>query len=57
MPFVNLGHQVTLEDIQNVINNFELIKPYYYALLKNSADIDVLGVSGEPVPSKLRKVN
>ena len=57
MPFVNPGHQVTPEDVQDVVNNFDLIKPYYYALLKNFADIDVMGANGEPVPSKLRKVN
>lgn len=35
MPFVNLLHQVPPEDVQNVVNNFDLIKLYYYASLKN----------------------
>lgn len=58
MEYVHPGHHVTPEDVQRLVDDFDLVKPYYYALLKNYGDNDdVFDAAGNPIASRLRDIN
>lgn len=58
MEYVHPGHHVTPEDVQRLVDDFDLVKPYYYALLKNYGDNDdVFDAAGNPIPARLRDIN
>lgn len=58
MEYVHPGHHVTPEDVQRLVDDFDLVKPYYYALLKNYGDNDdVFDAAGNPIPARLKDIN
>lgn len=58
MEYVHPGHYVTPEDVQRLVDDFDLVKPYYYALLKNYGDNDdVFDAAGNPIPARLKDIN
>lgn len=58
MEYVHPGHHVTPEDVQRLVDDFDLVKPYYYALLKNYGDNDdVFDAVGNPIPARLKDIN
>lgn len=58
MDYVHPGHHVTPEDVQRLVDDFDLVKPYYYALLKNYGDNDdVFDAAGNPIPARLKDIN